>query len=83
MTKNKFGMFLLCKRLKRRMRQRDMAALLECAPITISQYERGTRFPSCVMIQRIAEVFGGSAEVIVDLIAEDMKAQKRAEGEQG
>ena len=54
-------------RLQKRMKQADLAKLLNCSPTTISNYEVGLRDIDSATICRFCEIFDCSADYLLGL----------------
>ena len=52
-------------RLQKRMKQADLAKLLNCSPTTISNYEVGLRDIDSATICRFCEIFGCTADYLL------------------
>lgn len=52
-------------RLQKRMKQADLAKLLNCSPTTISNYEVGLRDIDSATICRLCDIFGCSADYLL------------------
>lgn len=52
-------------RLSRGMQQKDVAALLNCTPVSVSRYETGERDPDIETILRLCEIFGCTADYLL------------------
>lgn len=48
---------LRLERIRRRLTQADLAALLNCRQTLVSAYERGVRVPTDEQLQRLGEIF--------------------------
>lgn len=52
-------------RLQEKMKQTDLAALLNCSPTAISYYETGVREIDSATICRLCEIFGCTADYLL------------------
>ena len=52
-------------RLSAHMKQRDLAELLKCTPVSVSRYETGERDPDIETILRLCDIFGCTADYLL------------------
>lgn len=52
-------------RIQRGLQQKNVAALLNCSPVTVSRYETGERDPDIETILRLCEIFGCTADYLL------------------
>ena len=47
------------------MKQRDLAEMLRCTPVSVSRYETGERDPDVETICRLCDIFGCTADYLL------------------
>ena len=53
-------------RTERKMKQAELAQLLSCTPTAISNYETGFRSPDIETIHKLCEIFGCTADYLLN-----------------
>jgi methanogenic corrinoid protein MtbC1 len=66
-----FGSRLRELRVRKKLRQKDLAAQLGLAQTTVANYEQGSRFPGERILQSIADFFGVSVDFLLGRVESD------------
>ncbi len=73
------GAVLRCERRARQMTLREVAERAATSLVYLSEIERGRKYPSALVLERLAEALGLAMSELLELIAGDLRAAEAAE----